>query len=217
MPKETSMPQIEWELRGPEVATCNCDFGCPCQFNALPTHGDCRAAVGMRIDSGHFGNIRLDGLKWAAVAAWPGPIHEGNGEIFPIVDVAADARQREALLTIMSGGETDPMATFFAVFTAMCSKVHEPVFRPIVFEADLAAGTGRVMVEGLVDSRVEPIRNPVTGKEHRVRVVLAQGFEFTDAEFVSGTLETQGPIVNAHQGRHAHIANLKIGSHGIMP
>jgi hypothetical protein len=69
----------------------------------------------------------------------------------------------------------------------------------------------------MIDSRVEPIRNPVTGKEHRVRVVLAQGFEFTEAEFVSGTLTTQGAIINTHASRHAHIANLRLGTHGILP
>ncbi|MFO1091137.1 MAG: DUF1326 domain-containing protein [Hyphomicrobiales bacterium] len=210
------MAQIEWEIRGPEIATCNCDYGCPCQFNALPTKGDCRATVGMRIEKGHFGDLSLDGVKWAAVAAWPGPIHEGNGEIFPIIDESATQKQREALLTIMSGGETDPMATFFAVFTAMCTTVHEPVFKPIIFEADLKAGTGRVKVDGLVDTKIEPIRNPMTGQEHRVRVVLAKGFEFTDAEFVSGTWKTDGPIINDHAGRHAHMANLHIGGHGII-
>lgn len=35
----------------------------------------------MRIDEGHFGKTRLDGLKWAILAAWPGPIHLGNGQL----------------------------------------------------------------------------------------------------------------------------------------
>jgi hypothetical protein len=210
------MPQIDWEIRGPEAATCNCDVGCPCQFNALPTNGNCRATVAMRIERGHFGDLSLDGLKWAAIAAWPGAIHEGNGEILPIVDEAATPAQREALLTIMSGGETDPMATFFAVFTAMCSKIHEPVFKPIIFETDLKAGTARIAVEGMIDAKVEPIRNRVTGAEHRVRVVMAKGFEFSEAEFVSGTWTTQGAIANDYAKRHAHLASLHLGPHGIV-
>ena len=74
------MPMIDWMLRGPEIATCNCAYGCPCQFNALPTHGNCTATVAMRIDKGHFGKTKLDGLHWAGVFAWPGPIHEGHGQ-----------------------------------------------------------------------------------------------------------------------------------------
>ena len=35
-----------WELHGRSFGNCNCAFGCPCQFNALPTYGTCEAAVG---------------------------------------------------------------------------------------------------------------------------------------------------------------------------
>ncbi|MBO08049.1 MAG: hypothetical protein CL478_07225, partial [Acidobacteria bacterium] len=42
----------DWMIRGLSVSTCNCDYGCPCQFNSLPTHGDCRAAVAMSIEEG---------------------------------------------------------------------------------------------------------------------------------------------------------------------
>jgi len=80
------MAHTEWMIRGPEIATCNCDYSCPCQFNALPTDGTCRAAVAMHIEEGHHGKVKLGGLRWAAVAAWPGPIHMGHGEIQPIVD-----------------------------------------------------------------------------------------------------------------------------------
>ena len=32
-----------WEIKGREFGNCNCDYSCPCQFNALPTHGHCHA------------------------------------------------------------------------------------------------------------------------------------------------------------------------------
>ena len=28
------MSQPTWSLKGPHFANCNCDYGCPCQFNA---------------------------------------------------------------------------------------------------------------------------------------------------------------------------------------
>lgn len=58
--------------------------------------------LAMHIDEGHFGDVRLDGLRWAAVAHWPGPLHEGNGTLQAIVDERADEKQTEALLTILS-------------------------------------------------------------------------------------------------------------------
>ena len=66
---------IEWEIHGMEVGNCNCAYGCPCQFNALPTHGHCRAIAFARIDEGYFGGAKLDGLRDGACGnlAWPGP------------------------------------------------------------------------------------------------------------------------------------------------
>jgi hypothetical protein len=208
------MANIEWMIRGPEIATCNCAYGCPCQFNALPTHGDCRAAVGMQIEEGFFGEVRLDGLRWAAVAAWPGAIHEGHGAIQPVVDRRADERQREALLTIMSGQHTDPGATFFQVFASMVDTVHEPIFADIEFEADVERASGRFRVAGVVEASAEPIRNPVTQAEHRAKLVLRQGFEFTEAEFASGSAKSWGAIALDQAGRHAHMARLHLTGHG---
>ena len=58
-------------MKGAHLKNCNCAFGCPCQFNALPTYGDCRAAVGYQIDQGHHGDVSLDGIRAAALYAWP--------------------------------------------------------------------------------------------------------------------------------------------------
>ena len=99
----------EWRIKGTELANCNCAYGCPCQFNALPTYGDCRAAVGYEIEEGHFGSVRLDGLRAVLLVSWPGPVHEGNGTMQVIVDERADAAQRDALVKIMTGAETDEM------------------------------------------------------------------------------------------------------------
>ena len=56
------MTDTKWTLHGREFANCNCAYGCPCQFNALPTYGHCSAVVGMQIDTGHHGDTNRDGL-----------------------------------------------------------------------------------------------------------------------------------------------------------
>jgi len=210
------MAFTEWMIRGPEIASCNCSYGCPCQFNALPTDGTCRAAVGMQIEEGHYGKIRLDGLRWAAIAAWPGPIHMGHGEIQPIVDERATPEQREALLKIMSGQDTEPGATFFNVFVSMCDTVHEPLFKAIEFAVDLMSCDGHIRVPGVLDVKTEAIRNPVTGNPHHAKVSLRQGFEFSEAEFASGAIKSRGSIVVETSGRHAHLANLHVTGSGIV-
>jgi hypothetical protein len=210
------MAHIDWSIKGPEVATCNCAWGCPCQFNALPTNGDCRAVVAFRIDEGHFGDIRLDGLKVAGVFAWPGAIHEGHGEALAIIDERATEEQRDALLKILSGQETEPFATIFSVVAATTEKFHDPLFKRIEFEADEERRTGRFSVPGIVEASTEPIKNPVTGAEHRAKVTLPHGFEYLEAEYASSTTKTNAPIENDWAGRHAHLCMLHLGPNGII-
>jgi hypothetical protein len=210
------MAFTDWMIRGPEITTCNCDFSCPCQFNALPTHGHCRAAVGMHIDKGRYGKVKLDGLNWVATAAWPGPIHMGRGEILPIVDERADQAQREALLKIMSGQDTEPGATFFNVFVSMCEKVHEPMFKTIEFKADMKSCEGHFRVPGVVEARTAPIKNPVTGKPHFAKVSLRAGFEYSEAEFANGSAKSAGPINLDIKDSHAHLAMLHLTGKGIV-
>lgn len=202
------MTETKWTIRAREYTNCVCAYGCPCQFNALPTHGYCQAVVGMEIDEGFHGSTRLDGLRFAGVFAWPGPIHEGKGEVAVVIDEKATAAQREALLRILSGQDTEPGATIFQVFSATLEKMHEPVFTKIDFEVDIDARKARLVVPGLIESRGEPIVNPVTGAEHRARIDLPNGFEYLIAEMGRGWSKTTGPVkleFNDSYGQFAHI------------
>jgi hypothetical protein len=212
------MAAIDWRIQGIDVTTCSCDWGCPCQFMALPTRGYCHAAVGFHIARGHFGKVSLDGLSFGGLFAWPKAIHEGNGEAQPIVDVRASEAQRDAILRIMSGEETEPGATIFNVFAATYSKVHSPMFKPIVVEGDLTARTARFAVEGVVDARIEPIRNPLSGESLFARISLPQGFEWEEAELGSSEVRTMNaaPIHLDWQGRHGHIARLDMTGQGVV-
>lgn len=210
------MANVEWLIKGQEFAHCNCAYGCPCQFNALPTHGDCRAVIAVDIENGHHGGTSLSGLRIAAVAAWPGPIHEGHGEIVPIVDERATEEQRGALLRIMSGLDTEPGATFFQVFSTTFDKVHEPVFARIDFDVDVEARRARLDVPGLIEARGEPIRNPITGEEHRARIDLPHGFEYIMAEAGRGWAKTQGAVQLTLNDSHAHFAPLHMTGNGLV-
>lgn len=210
------MSEIRWAIHGREFANCNCSYGCPCQFNALPTYGHCRAVVGIQIDRGFHGDTPLDGLCIAGIYRYPGPIHEGNGEALPIVDARATPAQREALLRIMSGQDTKPGATVFAVFFSMLSKVHEPVFADIDFAVDIAKRRAHLKIPGLVEQRGEPILNPVTGAEHRIRIQPEGGFEFTEAEIGRGWTKATGPVAYELADTYGQFAELHLGPDGII-
>jgi hypothetical protein len=210
------MTDVKWTIKAREFANCNCSYGCPCQFNGLPTHGHCRAVVGIDIGTGHHGNTKLDGLKVAGIFKWPGPIHEGKGEAAIIVDERANAAQREALLRILSGQDTEPGATIFNVFASTLEKVHEPIFSKIEFEVDIAKRRARLVVPGVIETRGEPILNPVTGKEHRVRIDMVGGFEYKVAEVGRGWSKTTRPITYELADTYGHFCELNLSQSGIV-
>lgn len=80
--------------KGRGFQNCNCNYGCPCQFNALPTYGNSEAVMGYAIEQGNFGEINLDGLRIAGVYSWPSPVHEGDGRMQLIIDESANDQQR---------------------------------------------------------------------------------------------------------------------------
>ena len=208
---------VEWRIRATQLANCNCAYGCPCQFNALPTYGDCRAAVGYQIDEGHFGAVRLDGLRAVALVSMPGAVHEGNGTKQLIIDERADPAQRDALLKILSGQETEPMATMWAVLDAMCPHRLEPLFCPIEFDVDVEARRGFFRVPGILETVGEPIRNPVTGAEHRARIDLPNGFEFRIAEMGSATTRATAAIaLPGLENSYGQFARLHVGNKGVI-
>jgi len=205
-----------WEIQARELINCNCSYGCPCQFNALPTKGFCEAIGGFVIDSGHYGSTRLDGLKVAVAFKWPGPIHEGKGTAQAFVDVRADDAQRAGLLRIFSGQDTDPFATVFAVFATTLDKVYDPIFASIEFDVDVDTRRGTVRVKDAVEVEAQPIRNPVTGAEHRVRIDLPHGFEYELAEIGSGTSRSRGNVAIELKDSYAQFARLHLNNHGVI-
>ena len=157
------MANVDWHVEGIEFSNCNCVYGCPCQFEDVPTDGLCKGFEVVRIDKGHFNDTKLDGLYVALVYSFPGPIYEGKGQIQAIIDERADEAQRAALATVLYGGETDEAATHWWVYHAMSDTVHEPLFKPIEFEVDLEARTARVNIPGVLESTGRPIANSHDG------------------------------------------------------
>jgi hypothetical protein len=205
-----------WELKGHELVNCTCEYGCNCQFNALPDKGHCHAVAGIQIVQGHHGKTKLDGLRLAAIFKWPGPIHEGNGEAIAFVDERADAAQREALLKIMSGQDTAPFATMFAVYASTLSKFHDPVFTKIDLDIDVDGRKGRVFVKDYLEVVGEPILNKKTGAPSRAQIVLPEGFEYTVAEIGSASSKTSGPVKVETRNTYGQFARLHLNNNGVV-
>ncbi len=171
--------------------------------------------MGMHIDEGYFGDVRLDGLRWASTYHWPGALHEGNGTVQAVIDERADEAQRTALITIL-GGREQVDGTFFQIISTIAPNIHKPLFLPIDFEFDLESRTARMNVSGVFETTSEPIRNPVTGEPHRIRVDMPEGFEYKLAEIASATVKGTGDIKFDHSGVHSSMANVTFTESGVV-
>ena len=210
------MADTKWTIKGREFANCNCSYGCPCQFNGLPTYGDCRAVVGYQIEQGFHGSTKLDDLRFVTIFRWPGAVHEGKGEAAVIIDERATEAQRGVLLRIITGQDTEPGATVFNVFASTFEKLHDPIFAPIEFQVDIAERKARLVVPGVTEGRGEPILNPVTGAAHRVRIDMVGGFEYELAEIGRGWTRTSQPIKFELTDSYGQFAEIHLCQSGIV-
>lgn len=209
------MASPAWSIEGPHFVNCNCDYGCPCQFNALPKDGRCEAAVAWRIDEGYFGDLALNGFSMVNLYQWPGPIHKGGGAMQSIIDERANEAQRKALASVLQGEGAAPGVVMLGIYRAMCSTVHPPLFKPVrIEEFDLEGRRARLTVPGVLQMIVEPIKNPVTGAEHRARIDLPMGKEFHQAEVASGTTSARAAIQLELARSHSHLVRNRLTSAG---
>jgi hypothetical protein len=119
----------------------------------------------MNVIEGNFGSIRLDGLRSAGVRlSGTAALRQRHGATDHRCDI--HHASRNALLKILSGRHAEP-GTIFNVFSLLTATHLDPVFAPIEFSFDLSKRRARIVAEGALMTKVEPIRNPVTGAEHQ--------------------------------------------------
>ncbi len=92
----------DFDVEGLGFTSCQCPaYGCPCRSNGHPTHGTCEAADFAYIRKGHFGNVRLDGVRFVTV----GNLVDANGEeIYGTlyIDQSASPEQQQAIRSLIN-------------------------------------------------------------------------------------------------------------------
>jgi len=175
MPAETA-----WKVEALYLDSCNCDWGCPCQFGARPTHGNCEGLSVIHVTRGNYGRVPLANLNFAAAYSWPGPIHEGHGRASFYIDDRASAEQFEALAKILTGQAPGGP---FEVYASTLDESQAPRRARIAFQSK--AARSRASIDGVGKLELEPMRNPVTGKIHRAIIELPGGWETGRTEVTS--------------------------------
>jgi hypothetical protein len=159
----------KWQLSGKVLVACNCDWGCPCNFNARPTTGKCEGGWTWHIEKGTYGDMSLDDLNLSVYANWPGAIHEGNGEALILIDERADAAQRKAIEVLLEGKSGGP----WEVLGWTWPKVHGPY--AVAYDVAFDGLNTRIRCGDHVNVECGPIKNPVSGKDAHPGVVLPEG------------------------------------------
>src|SRR5215469_5063961 len=133
---ETIMADSKWSLRGEYMESCNCDYLCPCIYTnpqEAATHDHCIAVMVFRVDEGHFGETKLDGLKFALVIRSGRVMADGNWIFAGVVDDSANDTQRAALAAIVAG---DAGGTPAVIRQNLVSDFRGVEFKPIEVHSD---------------------------------------------------------------------------------
>jgi hypothetical protein len=195
-----------WNLSGRVVIACNCDWGCPCNFNAPPTSGKCEGGWIWAIDKGKIDGVAVDSLGVTVYADWPGAIHEGGGRAVAYLDARADERQRSALGRLLRGEIGGPWGIF--------SKTYEMTPpEPAEFDLALADYDSRCRIGDGVELSLTTIRNPVSNAEVHPEIVLPEGLVVKGAKLaVSRVFKVRSALSYDHSGRYAAFGQFSYAS-----
>jgi hypothetical protein len=189
-----------WTLKGTVFVACNCDWGCPCNFNARPTNGKCEGGWTWHVEHGQYGEVALNGLNFSVYVNWPGAIHEGNGVGLILIDERADARQRAAIQTLVGGSVGGP----WGILGWTWPTVHGPFAVP--YDLHLDGVNSRITCGSYVQIEGGAIRNPVTGAEAHPSVVLPEGVILKRGDLGASTkFVVNGGITFDHSGQYTAI------------
>ena len=168
--------QPSWTLNGTVLIACNCDYGCPCNFNARPSRGKCEGGWTWHVERGSFDGVSLEGLNFSVYVNWPGAIHEGNGEAIILVDERANDRQRDAIATLVGGKVGGPWGVLAWTWA---TKVHGPL--AVSYDLQLNGLGSRLKAGNVLELESMVIKNPVSGKDAHPRVILPEGIVVKEA------------------------------------
>jgi hypothetical protein len=195
--------QTSYHLKGVLLGACSCDWGCPCNFEAPPTHSWCEGGYCWHVEEGAYGQVSLNGLNFAWYAHSPGPLHLGNLTSLVLVDERATGPQRQALEDLLT---QNPHVLPFAIFKSLTGTFLGVHYVP--FELELQGTQSRVKAPGMLELQLAPMKNPVTGEEEPATLLKPKGFTSQHQE-LCGTAAfrvTSARLSYDHSGKYGEFA-----------
>jgi hypothetical protein len=207
--KKEGTPMAErtsYHLKGVMLGACNCNWGCPCNFEAPPTNGFCEGAYLWHVQEGGYGQVGLNDLNFAWCARSPAALHLGNVTSLYLVDERATPAQRRALEELLT---TDPTAMPFSVFKALTSSMLG--IRYVPFTLELKGTRSRASAGDALDVQLAPMKNPVTGDEEPATLLKPKGFTSQRQELcATSTFRLAGEGLSyEHSGKYGEFSTFE--------
>ena len=202
----------KWDFEADYYTNCNCDWGCPCNFNARPTQGNCHGIGVWRIRKGRFGSTTLDGVVFAASYFFPGLVEQGNAVRRMYIDRQATADQRKALEAIDSGQHGGGI---FEIFPKLASKTYPPMVAEIEFRID--GPKAYVKIEGILEAESDSLTYP-DGSIISPTFILPHGIEFKEGLATNTKrwwIRDEGMLAH-HENRYGVVAFVKFNNEGCV-
>jgi hypothetical protein len=202
----------QWTMELEYLQSCNCDYGCPCNFNASPTYGNCEALLAYHVLKGNFGNTNLDDVTFAWGLWWPKAIHMGDGIGALYVDSKASPEQVKAIEEIISGKYGGGV---FAIFPTTFKSALPTKITKIDFHYD--PYDGWFTVEDAGEVRSQHITNPVTGAQWEGELMVPGGIAFKRGTVSSVNWNWKANDISLkHEKKNGHASIAKFSNEGCI-
>ncbi|AOW93093.1 hypothetical protein BFN03_11745 [Rhodococcus sp. WMMA185] len=133
-------------------------------------------------------------MKSVVVLDYPRAIHEGGGKTVLIVDPDATEEQVDTLHQIITGALGGDPWSFLAGTYEVIGRARAPIsFEGVGVKATMTA-------EGFGRATGDSLKDPVTGEDHQVQIVLPEGPILTKGECGVGSFEVEVEVEGLHYG-----------------
>ena len=199
--------QTPYRVKGVFLETCNCDAGCNCNLGGFPDHGSCEALIGIHVSEGTFGDVDLSGMKVVPAIKWPKAIHEGNGAAAIFIDESASQDQVNGIATILTG-QAGGMP--WELLATTLTSLDGPHLKSI--KMDVNGRNSGFSIDGILEAKLTPLINSVTGEENEVHIVFPGGgliWDDRDTATTSVMKVDHGDIKFDYTGQSAFFAPIE--------
>lgn len=138
-----------WSVKASFIEACSCELFCKCYFNTSPDKDFCKMDNAVRINRGHVGKVKLDGVKFWMSGDLGGDFTKGFKTGILTFEPSASQEQVDAIMSIVP-----------KIYPGQWESVSaDPVRKAITWEkkghdgyARLGDGDGEVTLTGVVGS-----------------------------------------------------------------